>query len=324
MMKNKDNKRELAQLLCTYDLGYNIHLVSRAKSIAQHDEADITLISYMLHAAERGARTICILSDDTDVFVLLVYWCWKCSVKSRVQMLKWDGVVLNINATVSKLGDKCSGILGMHALSGCDTVSYPNGKGKVSALKVLTQTNIIGLDSILGEVDASETDLIKTGTEFFLALYCQPKSSSMNAARYDIFRRRKTPPSLKSLPPTDMNLKLHIKRAHLQMMLWKAADKIDPPNMEITDYGWDVTDRFDVMPLIDKQPVAPELLMDVISCGCKAKGKACSGKCSCASNGLACTSYCVCEGGDGCFNILTQQADEDVGLAEDYDYEDDD
>jgi hypothetical protein len=158
MMKNKDNKRELAQLLCTYDLGYNIHLVSRAKSIAQHDEADITLISYMLHAAERGARTICILSDDTDVFVLLVYWCWKCSVKSRVQMLKWDGVVLNINATVSKLGDKCSGILGMHALSGCDTVSYPNGKGKVSALKVLTQTNIIDLDSILREVDANETD----------------------------------------------------------------------------------------------------------------------------------------------------------------------
>ena len=34
------------------------------------------------------------------------------------------------------------GLLGMNALSGRDTVSYPNGRGKVSALRVLTQTDI--------------------------------------------------------------------------------------------------------------------------------------------------------------------------------------
>ena len=80
----------------------------------------------MLHAASVGAQTVSILSDDTDVE-------------------KWNRTVININAT--QLGEKCSGILGMHALSGCDTVSYPSGKGKVSALKVLTHTDIPGLDS---------------------------------------------------------------------------------------------------------------------------------------------------------------------------------
>ena len=35
-----------------------------------------------------------------------------------------------------------NGLLGMNALSGRDTVSYPNGRGKVSALRVLTQTDI--------------------------------------------------------------------------------------------------------------------------------------------------------------------------------------
>ena len=40
------------------------------------EEADITLISYMLQAAGAGAPTICILSNDTDVFVL-VNWVWK-------------------------------------------------------------------------------------------------------------------------------------------------------------------------------------------------------------------------------------------------------
>ena len=34
------------------------------------------------------------------------------------------------------------GLLGMNALSGRDTISYPNGRGKVSALRVLAQTDI--------------------------------------------------------------------------------------------------------------------------------------------------------------------------------------
>ena len=71
-------------------------LVSRADSIVKHDEADISLNSYMLHVVFRGARTVRILSDDTDVFILLVYWCHKANVTCPVQMEKWNGTVLNI------------------------------------------------------------------------------------------------------------------------------------------------------------------------------------------------------------------------------------
>ena len=151
VMKNKANKRQLSQLLCTHDIGSNIELVSRTDSIVRHDEADISLISYILKAAAAGADIVRILSDDTDVFVLLVYWCKKADVSCAVQMERWNGSVLDINATVTALGDKCRGLLGMHALSGCDTVSYPNGRGKVSALQVLTQMDIDELVSVLGE-----------------------------------------------------------------------------------------------------------------------------------------------------------------------------
>ncbi len=72
----------------------------------------------------------------------------------------------------------------------------------------------------------------------------------MNAARYEKYRKRKNPPPLKSLPPTDINLALHVRRAHLQMMLWKATDKGDPPNVQITNYGWDVTVNWEVMPVL--------------------------------------------------------------------------
>ena len=157
----------------------------------------------MLHAVSRGAQTVRILSDDTDVFILLVYWCHKANVTCLIQIEKWDGTVVNINDTVSRLGSTCSGILGMHALSGCDTASYLNGKGRVSALKVLSQNNITGLDSELGETGASEADLMATATAFYLALYSQKKSNTINSARYAIFQKRKNPPPLKSLPPTN-------------------------------------------------------------------------------------------------------------------------
>ena len=63
-----------------YDnLGNKIELVSRADSIVKHDEADISLISYILHGVSRGAPTVRILTDDIDVFILLVCWCHKAN-----------------------------------------------------------------------------------------------------------------------------------------------------------------------------------------------------------------------------------------------------
>ena len=65
-------------------------------------------------------------------------------------------------------------------------------------------------------------------------------------------------------------------------------------------------------PTLLNDTIAPQQLMDAISCSCKAKGKACGGKCSCAGNGLPCTSYCLCEGGDECFNPLKQLEDNEI------------
>ena len=57
------------------------------------------MVSYVLEAAKNGKRVIRMLSDDTDVFVLLVYWVYKADVElqCKVQMERWDGTVLNIN-----------------------------------------------------------------------------------------------------------------------------------------------------------------------------------------------------------------------------------
>ena len=93
----------------------------------------------------------------------------------------------------------------MHALSGCDTVSFPYGKGKISALKVLQNNDITGLQN-LGEEDATQSDLLECVKNHFLVLYGQTRVNTMNEARYNFFRKRKKPLGLKNLPPTDQNL----------------------------------------------------------------------------------------------------------------------
>ena len=42
--------------------------------------------AYLLLAAESGKSEIRILSDDTDVFVLPVYWVWKMQSRWNVGM----------------------------------------------------------------------------------------------------------------------------------------------------------------------------------------------------------------------------------------------
>ena len=138
ILHNSKNKNLLNNILCSYPLPHNIQLVNMLDCVVTHDEADVTLCSYMLKAVAEGAQTIRVLSDDTDVFVLLVYWTSRMRVVAKIQMEKWNGDVLDINETVQRLGPrKCSQLLGIHALSGCDIVSYTFGKRKKSALKLL-------------------------------------------------------------------------------------------------------------------------------------------------------------------------------------------
>ena len=52
-------------------------------------------------------------------------------------MRKYNVNIIGLTATVAKLGNKCSDLLPVCALSECDTVSYPYGMGKVSAVNLM-------------------------------------------------------------------------------------------------------------------------------------------------------------------------------------------
>jgi len=74
ILKSKSNKRRLASVLCTFSMGDTVTMKTRDDGTFSHDEAYVTMVSYVIQAASHGRCVICVLSDDTDVFILLVYW----------------------------------------------------------------------------------------------------------------------------------------------------------------------------------------------------------------------------------------------------------
>ena len=135
-------------MLGTFSLGDSVTMETQDDGAFFHDEANITMISYVLQAANYSTSVIRVLSDDTDVFILLVYRVHQASLQCKVQMERWDGAVLDTNATRFNLGPK-SLLLGTRALSGCDAVSYPYGKGNISTLNTLLTGNFPDLAHVL-------------------------------------------------------------------------------------------------------------------------------------------------------------------------------
>ena len=311
IMRNNHNKIELCRVLSAFSMGSNVTVESRFDEKYGHDEADITMISYVLDANDKGASVIRVVSDDTDVFVLLVYWVYKRQIQSAVQMEKWDGTVLSINDTCANIGAKSLELLCLHYLTGSDATSYPFKRGKVTAIKMMMKNDLSEVSTALEKDVVSNQELLSAGLYFFSRLYGQKVTVPMAELRYKIYIAKKGKPlELKALPPTENNLLLHVKRAQLQVKLGKAACDRKPPELDITDFGWEITDGIPY-PMMDKSPAGPPELLNVISCSCEAAGKACaSSRCSCHSAKVPCTDFCHCCGSEECFSPYKPVDDE--------------
>ena len=89
---------------------------------------------HAVHAAGSKFASVVIVSEDTDVLVLLLTFksfvpsstFIKCGSQTRVKYIEVSRVVESIGASV------CRSLLGFHAFSGCDRASAFAGHGKVA------------------------------------------------------------------------------------------------------------------------------------------------------------------------------------------------
>jgi len=307
VMKSDVNKSALIQYMCDANRT-NPHLQLIGEDCEyHHEEADVKIISYLLKLSPQR-KHIQILADDTDIFVLLVFFFWVYKPAAQVSMRKYDGKVIDIKATALKLGDKCFDLLAVHALSGCDTVSYPFGKGKINALNLLLKLDL-NLQ-VFTEPDAEEVDWMKAGIDFLSYLYCGKIMKSLNNLRFTLFSKKKDPPKIKSLPPTDKSAIEHVKRARFQVLIWRAADQNNPPASNLSMFGWKIEE--DIPVPVHGTVVAPNELLELVACGCKSVPPCSRANCSCQSAGVSCTLYCKCKAKEHCVNVHTKKTEHAV------------
>ena len=77
VMCNNRNKLNLSLLLSRCSFGDECEIESRCDGQFTHDEADISIVSHVLKEAANGKKVIWVLSDDTDIFVMLIHWLYK-------------------------------------------------------------------------------------------------------------------------------------------------------------------------------------------------------------------------------------------------------
>ena len=196
------------------------------------EEADGRLLLHASHAAGEGYQAIVICSEDTDVFILSLAFhdkikaalFLKCGTKTRRR-------VVDIRKVAGTVGiDVCRALIGMHAYTGCDTVSAFAGKGKVKALKLLTgsreyQDTFLKLDQ---EWDLSQ-ELTDKLEEFTCSLYA-PKTSAnkINDLLYHLSCAKKGEIESHQLPPCKDCLVNHSLRANYQAGIWRRCLELDP------------------------------------------------------------------------------------------------
>ena len=126
-----------------------------------HEEADTKIILHALNVRDRGAIELLVISQDTDVMVLMVRRYPK--LPSRPFFVPRSGEYISIRSIYQSLGElKSSALSGFHAFSGCDTTECLNGKGKLSywkAFMAATDEQLVAYTQ-LGKDPAITSDIV--------------------------------------------------------------------------------------------------------------------------------------------------------------------
>lgn len=150
---------------------------------------------------------------------------------------------------------------------------------------------------------------------FVCLLYC-PKGihiTSIPDLRWHLFCKHLAESS--KLPPTVGAFEEHIERVRVQSSVWCQATVMWQRLFNPLKHGYYQNDHGEILPTTMKVPSAPQAIVELVRCQCKAH---CTTKrCSCRRHNLACTDLCLC--GSDCENDVdcnsendNQDSDEDL------------
>lgn len=180
-------------------------------------------------------------------------------------------------------------LIGIHALTGCDTVSAFCGKGKWKAIQLLQKkSEYLQVMARIGETwDLSEE--VFRATEAFVCNLYGHEVDSVDLLRYKLYCAKGGKVEPEALPPCQSSLRLHVKRSNYQAAIWRRALSPCPDIPSPQEHGWNIDNDVINFVWLDSKP-APEEVLELLSCSCK---RVCSlQSCCCLKSGLKCTDMC--------------------------------
>lgn len=287
--------------------------IKRRDLISHFDEADYAIPQHVQSILkEEGKKSVKVLSEDTDVFVLLCYHFANLTTKD-IYMDPFSGgsKLISIKKSVNARPQIMSSLVAMHAISGCDTVPTMFGIGKCKSLNAVEKVPL----KHIGEKTADLVEVIHEGKRFVAKCYGQVcESSSRNRriiwmSKTDGAKKSAKPPALRSLPPTDEALEMNIKRAHYVAIMWKNCITGTPPELDPCNYGWE-RDGESLRPIMlpDGTDIAPERVLQMTRCKCSTS-KCKTQRCSCVKAGTTCSDYCGCQDCDNQRDLTCEKDD---------------
>ena len=262
---------------------------------SSQEEADTRMLLHAMHISRYAYKAIVIISVDTDVRVLCLYLAkdipliifQKCGTDARTQFL-------NITNLARDLGeDMCGALVGLHAFTGCDSISAFAGKGKLSALKlVIKNKDYQDLFKCVGQEWKLSEDVLRKIQAFTCVWYgAKDDTVLVNEYRYKLFCAKKGEVESFQLPPCLDTLAKHTSRVCYQAAIWRRSLQQSQEVPSPVGMGWQMEEKDGLLNLdwMDGKP-APVAVLQLLACKCPRTCKA--EDCQCISNGLFCTDLC--------------------------------
>lgn len=186
-------------------------------------------------------------------------------------------------------------------MTGCDTTSRIYGIGKTSALKCIREKPKLR-EVAKHFIESSAQHDVAKFVELAVILFMDSDfTECLDTARFKKFSSKVMTNTsfvqVHTLPPTSAALRFHSLRVFYQIQVWKGSEELRPE-----DWGWEVVSGM-FMPVKTSLPPAPESLLNIIRCKCKANCD--SKRCTCRKHGVLCSVACGACRGVGCSNSPT-------------------
>ena len=330
-LRNTHNKKELIRFLRSRltDAGIS--------SIIATGDADGLIVSTALRNAEEGRRTL-VVSDDTDVLVLLYYHhshriadifyqtsrkvpvipkegasvaqIKQATAKSKQKPIPmwWSVANLNSRDIPQQLA------LFIHAWCGCDTTSAICGKGKLKVLSLIKDSSYRQCAEVFTRKESTQEQIGEAGTRLMVKMYngkWDDTPATVRRNSWNIMMNEKSNITPSTLCPTMRAIYFHSLRTYLQIHRW---DTLNEHILNPADCGF-YKQRNGWMPIKTDLEAAPKIVLKIVRCNCKMSSRNTCGTmlCSCRKNGLPCGKACGDCQGKNCLNIsLAYVTNEDM------------